>query len=100
MNDFEDVVNRHYNEEERLQKIKDNQPIIQSFWQAMIGKIQWLLSQDIRFYVFDIDVDAGQMWAGLKTCCNRDVEITPEIRQEITEAIVNRTIFKHIIWEL
>lgn len=84
-------------EEERLQKIKDNQHIVESFWAAMKDKIQHYRERAISFFVFDMDLDNKILVAGMRSCCEK---VTDEMRRDIESKIIERTVFDNVIWEI
>lgn len=84
-------------EQERLQKIKDNQNIVESFWDVMKKDIQKYRERAISFFVFDMDLDSATLVVGMRSCCEK---VTDEMRRDIESKIVERTIFNSVIWEI
>jgi hypothetical protein len=98
--DLKKAADKHYaTEEERLRKLQENPEEIQEFWEAMKGHIQDILDHNLRFYVFDMDLDSNVICAGFKVCCNNDGGNLEEWREKTERKIINSTRFKRVIWE-
>ena len=105
MRDITHITQKFYKtEEERLRKLYGKKEIIQLIGSALRETIQKLFTWKIRFLVFEIDEDAfpPTMYAGLMYCCGEKAyeNVNLNIRLDLEHEITEKTIYKHIVWEI
>jgi len=103
MGEFKDTTAKYYKSEtERLQKLDKHKETIVSFLAVMGDDIKALRLQNIRFWVFEIDMHQAEpiLYAGITSCCGKTAVITEDIRNGIRDKIIERTAFKSVQWEL
>ena len=86
------------NNKERAERLKECEMQVEMFNRQMFNELHNLHLADVSFVIFDIQ--GTTLYAGLHNCCGRNLIIRDEIRNDFECAILEKTQFNEVIWEL
>lgn len=104
MSKYLDVARKFYSsEEERLRKIKEKKGVIEAVSKALTEVvIDLYYDKKLRLFIFESMEDGPTpcLHAGLIGCCGDERTPTSKERKAVENAILEKTHYKKVIWEL